>query len=246
MTTMNVKDADGATIAIEKPLAPGRVAAASSRPVALSTEDKAALDALLTPLASILAKLILAPSTEAKQDVANTSLASVDTKLSTLHTDLATTLHGDLATTIANLLAAATPAGANLIGKVGIDQTTPGTTNGTTDNGFGPTSVWGVSNVPFTSADQHSAAASVTGAPTSGQKLVIDDLIFSVDTAMSVTFKEETSGTVMFGPFYLPANGSMQITPRGKRKLPVADKKLQVISSVAGNISVLAGYHSEP
>lgn len=50
MTTMNVKDATGATVAIEKPLAPSRAAAASSRPVVLSTEDKAAVDLLHTDL----------------------------------------------------------------------------------------------------------------------------------------------------------------------------------------------------
>ncbi len=48
MATMNVLDAAGATVAVEKPLAPGRAAAASSRPVALSTEDAAYLDGIET------------------------------------------------------------------------------------------------------------------------------------------------------------------------------------------------------
>lgn len=48
MATMNVLDAAGATVAVEKPLAPGRAAAVASRPVALSTEDKSALDAVAT------------------------------------------------------------------------------------------------------------------------------------------------------------------------------------------------------
>lgn len=43
MATIDVKDAAGATVAIEKPLTPGRAAAASSRPVALSNEDLAAV-----------------------------------------------------------------------------------------------------------------------------------------------------------------------------------------------------------
>jgi hypothetical protein len=108
------------------------------------------------------------------------------------------------------------------------------------------TSAHGIASIPFTSADQHSAVASVTSAPTSGQKLVVTDIFVSVDTAMNITFKEETSGTVIAGPFYLPANGTIQLTPRGKQwKLPVADKKLQVITSVAGNIMVDAGYYSE-
>lgn len=41
MATMNVLDSVGATVAVEKPLTPGRAAAASSRPVALSNEDNA-------------------------------------------------------------------------------------------------------------------------------------------------------------------------------------------------------------
>lgn len=158
----------------------------------------------------------------------------------------------------ANAPNAATPAGSAIIGTVGIDQTTPGTTNGvqvnagsaiigsTKDAGYHYTTVWGVSAAPFTSADQHSAVASVTDAPTSGQKIVVDDILISVDTAMSVTFKIETAGTIIYGPFYLPANGSLQFTPRGKgRKLATADKKLQAITSVAGNIMVDVSYHSE-
>lgn len=124
------------------------------------------------------------------------------------------------------------------------DQTTAGA-NTVTDGGPSWTSVWGVAGVPFTSADQHSAVASVTDAPTTGQKLCIDDLIFSTDTAMNVTFKEETSGTVVFGPWYVAANTTLQVTLRGKKKLPTVNKKLQVITSVAGNITVQAGYHSE-
>lgn len=116
----------------------------------------------------------------------------------------------------------------------------------TQDAGPNWTSVHGVAGVPFTSADQHSAAASVTDAPTSGQKLVVTDLFVSVDTAMTVTFKCETSGVVIAGPFYLPANGTLQLTPRSKAwKLATANKKLQVITSVAGNIMVDAHYFSE-
>lgn len=43
MATINVLDATSNVVALEKPLVPGRAAAASSRPVALSTEDLAAL-----------------------------------------------------------------------------------------------------------------------------------------------------------------------------------------------------------
>lgn len=118
---------------------------------------------------------------------------------------------------------------------------------GTKDAGPQWTSVHGVAGVPFTSADQHSVLASITDAPTSGQKLVVTDIVVSVDTAMSVTFKEETAGNaVVIGPVYMAANSTLQLTPRGKLwKLSTADKKLQVITSVAGNIMVDAGYYSE-
>ena len=117
----------------------------------------------------------------------------------------------------------------------------------TQDAGPAWTSVHGVSGVPFTSADAHSALASVTDAPAAGKKLVITDIMVSVDTAMSVTFKEETAGNaIVSGPYYLPANGTLQLTPRSKAwKLSTADKKLQVITSVSGNIMVDAHYFSE-
>ncbi len=50
MATINVKDSAGSTVALEKPNANGRAVAASSRPVALSDEDKAVLDALATAI----------------------------------------------------------------------------------------------------------------------------------------------------------------------------------------------------
>lgn len=54
MATMNVLDSVGATVAVEKPLTPGRAAAASSRPVALSNEDNAFL-AMLGALTDVAA-----------------------------------------------------------------------------------------------------------------------------------------------------------------------------------------------
>lgn len=48
MATETALNATGVSFTFEKPLAPGRSAATTSRPVALSTEDKAALDAMGT------------------------------------------------------------------------------------------------------------------------------------------------------------------------------------------------------
>jgi len=47
MATVDITDAAGSTVAIEKPLAPGRAAAGASRPVVLSAEDLAALATLV-------------------------------------------------------------------------------------------------------------------------------------------------------------------------------------------------------
>lgn len=52
--TINVKDSSGAVVAVETPAALGRAAAAASKPVALSTEDKAAVDAMSAKLPASL------------------------------------------------------------------------------------------------------------------------------------------------------------------------------------------------
>lgn len=124
----------------------------------------------------------------------------------------------------------ALPAGTNNIGA-------------TTDGGAGWASVFGVSGAAVLSANA-TGGVDVTGAPTAGQKLVITDIVVSTDTAMAITFEEETSGTDIFKVF-LPANGTAQITPRSKCKLATADKKLRAVASVAGNIAVTVFYTSE-
>ena len=53
MATITVIDALQAQQTIEKPLAPGRAAAAASKPVTLSTEDLAALTAIATALTPV-------------------------------------------------------------------------------------------------------------------------------------------------------------------------------------------------
>jgi hypothetical protein len=54
MATMNVLDAAGSPVPVEKPLTPGRAAAANSRPVVLSTEDLAAINAIAAAIAGSL------------------------------------------------------------------------------------------------------------------------------------------------------------------------------------------------
>src|SRR5258708_5254537 len=83
-------------------------------------------------------------ATAAKQDTGNTSLNNIDTDLGAKADTAATTDTGTFSlialfkrllsstTTFITSCPAATPAGANLIGKVGIDQPTPGTTDSVT------------------------------------------------------------------------------------------------------------------
>jgi hypothetical protein len=71
MATVDVKDAAGSTVAIEKPLAPGRAAEAASKPVALSTEDLAVLSGISGKLPASLGiktaanSLSVAPASDA-------------------------------------------------------------------------------------------------------------------------------------------------------------------------------------
>ena len=90
MATTTIKDGAGADVTVELPLAPGRAAAAASRPVALSIEDAAFLDGLEGFLGTIAGAI--------SGGRMLTSPAALDT-------------------------------GTNIIGRVGIDQTTDGTTN---------------------------------------------------------------------------------------------------------------------
>ena len=92
-------------------------------------------------------------------------------------------------------------------------------------------------------------SAFVTDSPTAGQKLVVMDLLFCVDTAMTLTFFTEGDYVnSAIGPFYSLSPGIIyQITLRGNPyKLPTADKRLVVLSSVAGNIMVDPDYYSIP
>ncbi len=115
--------------------------------------------------------------------------------------------------------------------------------NETKDLGCALDSSFGIAGARFTSADA-TTVVDVSDAPTTGQKLVVTDLIVSVDTAMGVAFYEKDAAEPLLEMF-LPANGTAQITPRGKLKLTTANKTLQVKTSAAGNISVTPIYYSE-
>jgi hypothetical protein len=82
MTTMNVLDSAGATVAVEKPLAPGSAADAASRPVAWSTEGKAQIGSLTET----------APATDTASSGLNGRLQRVAQRLSSLIALLPTAL----------------------------------------------------------------------------------------------------------------------------------------------------------
>ena len=103
---------------------------------------------------------------------------------------------------------------------------------------------WAQTRKLVSSANASAADVDASDAPTAGQKIVVDDILVSADTAMRVDFKEETSGTVICA-VYLPANGTVPFSPRGKLKLDTADKKLVVRASVAGNLRITVLFHSE-
>lgn len=84
-----------------------------------------------TTLAAILAKIIAAPATEAKQDTLNAKDFATQTTLAAILTQLGTTG--------LKKIIDALPAGSNVIGKVGIDQTAPGVTNAVTVSDSIPT-----------------------------------------------------------------------------------------------------------
>lgn len=89
MATIDVKDAAGLTVAIEKPLIPGRAAAATSRPVGLSNEDFAELQAINTRTGSVTET---APATDTASSGLNGRLQRVAQRLTSLIALLPTAL----------------------------------------------------------------------------------------------------------------------------------------------------------
>lgn len=89
------------------------------------------------------------------------------------------------------------------------------------------------------------ARTAVTPAPTTGQYLVVDDIIMSSDTALSVTFSREDANSTAVMKIYMPANGTVQLTPRGMFKLSTVTKKLNAKTSATGNVAMTVFTHSE-
>ena len=102
---------------------------------------------------------------------------------------------------------------------------------------------WVVTRTYTPSADMQTAVA-LTAVPSSGQKIVIDDLIVSVAAAMEFSIQMETSGNVLASVF-LPANGTALVTTRDGLKGDAVDRRIFGKASAGGNVRVTVCYHSE-
>jgi hypothetical protein len=113
------------------------------------------------------------------------------------------------------------------------------------DAGTFYTTSLGVSGQAVSSSDATTPLV-ITDSPATGQKVVLDDLILSADTAMLVTLRTTTDHKIM-GKFELLAGGPpCQLTTRGKWKAPTADETLELLASVSGNLYATPLWHSEP
>lgn len=123
------------------------------------------------------------------------------------------------------------------------NESTDGRIN-TNDGGPAWASSFGVSGEVVTSADATSTPLVITDAPTSGQKIVLDDLEITSEVETIITLRT-TSGNKVLGKYAIAENQTLQITTRGKKKAPAANQTLEVLAADAGNIHVGASYHSE-
>lgn len=91
-----------------------------------------------------------------------------------------------------------------------------------------------------------SAGVVITVDPEPTETISVTDLIISVDTAMTVTIRDNSSPTPLkLFKFFMPANGTIQITPRGWLQVTTG-KKLSVITSASGNIAITSFYKVTP
>lgn len=130
-------------------------------------------------------------ATSAKQDTGNTSLGNLDTKVGEVQASpTANTVLGRLKDLLTGIVLAA---GANIIGKVGIDQTTPGTTNKVS---LGSDTV----KTDGSAVTQPVSAASLplpTGAATSAKQDTGNTSVASVDTKLGEVQASPTANTVL-------------------------------------------------
>lgn len=119
MATETALNATGDPFTFEKPLAPGRAAAASSKPVTVSTEDKAVLDSLDTKLSTLAGYLDTVESLISSTNTLLTTQAGYLDGLETLITS-SNTKFDTMITALQIIDNMTLAAGSALIGKVNI------------------------------------------------------------------------------------------------------------------------------
>jgi hypothetical protein len=113
----------------------------------------------------------------------------------------------------------------------------------TTDGGWaGPTTVWGVSGVPVTSADLTGSGAAVTDVSATLKTVMLECHVTSA-VNVKLTFTE-TSGAILF---YVrcPANCTVSKVWRGKKKTAAANKTVVAVADIAGAVTIDMGYYYE-
>lgn len=91
------------------------------------------------------------------------------------------------------------------------------------------------------SADASSTALDVA-TPTSGKKLIIDDLHIGVTTTCIVSLYEESNATAKWS-IPLAANSPYVLTTRDLLRLPTSSKKLQLKTNIAAPVYTNCLYH---
>lgn len=208
------------------------------------------------------------PATAANQATTNAALTNLDTNLGA-KADTAATADGGTFSLIALLkrglgtlaaiaasVAGATPAGANVIGRVGIDQTTPGTTNGVQLTAALPA---GTSTIGSVSAASNSAggvstflATALTNTPVAvkagSASLYGVSFVNSGTAAAYVQLFDAGVGSVTLGTtapklsFWVPAGGAWEEKFSGEAKVAFATALTAAATTTAtGNTAPAAG-----
>lgn len=230
MASIPIKDSTGATVYIELDSAGG----SSGSPARFLQ----ALEAMTALDAAIAAKAMLGgaknPSGNLKPllvDASGNLLVSIaGTPTVQFASPPAVTISGTPSVDVSNAITigAALPAGGNVIGS-------------TTDAG----SAYSESRSTSSVADASTGGPHyICAAPSSGQKIVLVDLLVSCASDLVLTFKEETSGTTLFA-IDLAAKTPFQFTPRSRLKLPTADKRIYVEASASGTVRWASFVRSE-
>ena len=102
---------------------------------------------------------------------------------------------------------------------------------------------WTATQKYATSADASSTALAITNAPTAGMVCVIDDMLVSTDTDLTLTIR--TTGLTAFAKLYCFAYVPLQITFRNGLRSPTVSQAVEILASAAWNIATTVSYHSE-